>query len=331
MASFETRRSRGSAVLGLALRLTALCVLASLASAQQQPSVRGFAVERFYPSAPGGGWFVMDDLNISGGLGGAVELTSGYARKPLEVTSPDGKTRLTLVSDEAFADAGIAATYERYRVYLNFPIPFLVSGHSGMLGPFQLNAPAVSVGTNPDAVSDPRIGFDMRLWGKPGGLLRLGAGAQLIFPIGDRADYVSDGRYRGMLRFLAAGDSRAFSYAVQLGVHIRPLNDSPAPGSPNGSEFLFGGSAGRRFTVARDWTAIVGPEVFGETAFVSFFTPQQTGVEGLLTTRFERIGHGRNLRIKMALGHGLVQNFGAPQWRVLGGVELFGEFSGHGK
>src|SRR5260370_5888489 len=175
MASFETRRSRGSAVLGLALRLTALCVLASLASAQQQPSVRGFAVERFYPSAPGGGWFVMDDLNISGGLGGAVELTSGYARKPLEVTSPDGKTRLTLVSDEAFADAGIAATYERYRVYLNFPIPFLVSGHTRMLGPFQLNAPALSVGTNPDAVPGPRIGCDIRLWGKPGWLLRLGA------------------------------------------------------------------------------------------------------------------------------------------------------------
>src|SRR5260370_6599760 len=218
----------------------------------------------------------MDDLNISGGLGGAVELTSGYARKPLEVTSPQVQTRLPLVSDEAFADAGIAATYERYRVYLNFPIPFLVSGPSGMLGPVQLNAPAVSVGTNPDGVSDPRIGFDMRLWGKPGGLLRLGAGAQLISPIGDRADYVSDGRYRGMLRFLAAGDSRAFSYAVQLGVHIRPLNDSPAPGSPNGSEFLFGGSAGRRFTVARDWTAIVWPECFGETAFVSFFTPQHT-------------------------------------------------------
>src|SRR5260370_23240438 len=182
-----------------------------------------------------------------------------------------------------------------------------------MLGPFQLNAPAVSVGTNPDAVSDPRMGLDMGFGGNQGGLLGLGAGAQLIFPIGDRADYVSDGRYRGMLRFLAAGDSRAFSYAVQLGVHIRPLNDSPAPGSPNGSEFLFGGSAGRRFTVARDWTAIVGPEGFGETAFVSFFTPQQTGVEGLLTTRFERVGHGRNLRIRMGPGHGLVQTFGDLQ------------------
>src|SRR5260370_17284326 len=159
MASFETRRSRGSAVLGLALRLTALCVLASLASAQQQPSVRGFAVERFYPSAPSGGWFVMDDLNISGGLGGAVELTSGYARKPLEVTSPDGKTRLTLVSDEAFADAGIAATYERYRVYLNFPIPFLVSGPSGMPGPFQLNPPPVTVRPTPAAAPHPPICF----------------------------------------------------------------------------------------------------------------------------------------------------------------------------
>ena len=67
----------------------------------QQP-VQGFALERFYPSAPGGGWFVMEDLNISGGLGGAIELSSGYARNPLEVTSPDGTRRLALVSDEAF-------------------------------------------------------------------------------------------------------------------------------------------------------------------------------------------------------------------------------------
>src|SRR6201993_3371931 len=122
MASFE------SAFFLEAVFLAALVLWpGSIRQAQAQP-VQGFAVERFYPSAPGGGWFVMDDLNISGGLGGAVALTSGYARNPLRVTGPGGAPRLSVVSDVAFVDAGFAGTYDRYRVYFNFPMPVLLSG-----------------------------------------------------------------------------------------------------------------------------------------------------------------------------------------------------------
>jgi hypothetical protein len=131
-----------------------------------------------------------------------------------------------------------------------------------------------------------------------------------------------------MFRFLLAGDSGAFSYAGQLGVHVRPLNDAPAPGSPNGSEFLFGGSAGRKFPLSTSWAVIAGPEIFGETALNSFFSSQQTGLEGLITGRFESTGPGRQLRIKVGLGHGLVQHFGSPEWRVLAAVELFGQRPG---
>jgi len=54
MASFKPYRSCACALLaGLAL----FSFGPSLADAQQQPS--GFAVERFYQSAPGGGWFIM--------------------------------------------------------------------------------------------------------------------------------------------------------------------------------------------------------------------------------------------------------------------------------
>jgi len=328
MVNSKLHRRCGSALPVLAAGLFPLWVMPSFTYAQQP--VNGFAVERFYPAAPGGGWFVMDDLNISGGVGGAIEVTSGYARNPLKLTSPDGTQRLALISDEAFVDVGVAATYDRYRVYLNVPIPFLVTGNSGTLGLYQLNAPALTVGTNPDTVADPRIGVDVRLFGEPGSSLRLGAGAQLIFPSGNRADYVSDARYRGMFRFLAAGDAGAFSYAGQIGVHLRPLNDAPAPGSPEGNEFLFGGSAGRRFSVRSGWTIIVGPEIYGETAFGSFFSLHQTGIEGLMTGRFERTGPGPHLRFKMGIGHGLVQHFGAPEWRVLAGVELFGQRPGYG-
>lgn len=321
MASFERHRDGASAYLAFPVGLLiSLSVWPWLADAQQPP--QGFAVERFYPSAPGGGWFVMDDVNMNGKLGGAIALTTGYSRKPLEVASPDGTQRFTLLSNEAFADVGLAVTYDRYRVYLNLPIPLLVTGNSGTLGPYQLSAPSVNIATNPDTISDSRVGFDMRLLGKPESSLRLGMGAQLIIPSGDRADYVTDRRYRGMFRFLAAGDAGRLSYAGQLGMHIRPVDQSAVPGSPNGNEFLFGMSAARRFPVRSGWAVAVGPEFCGETAVRSFFSGQ-TGFEGLLTGRLEGTGDGPHTRIKMGIGHGLVQQFGAPEWRILFGVELF--------
>jgi len=127
MANFKSLR----ALLGFAAGFFILGAWSSPADAQQ--ITQGFAVERFYPSAPGGGWFVMDDVNISGGLGGAMSLTTGYARDPLVVTGPDRTQRLIVVSNEAFVDVGLAVTYDRYRVYLNFPVPLLVTGTSGMV------------------------------------------------------------------------------------------------------------------------------------------------------------------------------------------------------
>jgi hypothetical protein len=188
---------------------------------------------------------------------------------------------------------------------------------------YQFTAPSVSFGTTPDTVSDPSVGFDIRLLGEPGGLFRLGAGAQLIFPNGNRSDYVTDDKYRAMFRFLAAGDAGKFRYAGQLGVHVRTLNDAPVPGSPNGSEFLYGISGGRRFAEPNGWAVVAGPEIFGETAFRTFFGGE-TGTEALLTGRFEHTGTGRNLRIKLGVGHALVQNFGPAQWRIVFGVEIFG-------
>jgi hypothetical protein len=322
MASFRPPRRRGVASFAFAAGLVFLSAWPSRLNAQQP--TQGFAVERFYPSAPGGGWFVMDDLNISGGLGGAISLTGGYARNPFEVTSSGGAQRLDLVSGESFVDIGAAVTYDRFRFYLNIPLPLTVTGNSGTLGQYQLTAPSLSLGANPDTISDPRIGFDARLYGKPGSLLRLGASAQLIFPSGDRADYVSDARYRAMLRFLAAGDAGRFSYAGQFGLHLRPVEGSLPPGGPNGNELLFGASVGRRFTVRDGWDAVLGPEFYGESAVHSNYTGQ-TGFEGLLTARLERTGDRPHLRFKLGLGHGLVQNFGAPQWRVLASVELVGQ------
>jgi hypothetical protein len=292
------------------------------AHAQQQP--QGFALERFYPSPPGGGWFVMDDLDMQGGLGGAVAVASGYAHNPLVVTPPDGAQRFSLVADEVFVDLGLAATYHRYRVSLNFPMPLLVIGTSGTFGPYQLTGPAVTVPTHPDVISDARVGFDVRLLGEPTSAFRLGVGAQLLIPFGDRNDYVTDGTYRGMFRALVAGDSNRFSYAGQFGLHVRPLDDWPVPGGPQGNELLFGASVGRRISMGSR-TLVIGPELYGETATRST-VGDSTGFEGLVTVRFEDIGE-QHLRVKLGAGAGLAPHFGAPDFRLVVGIELVGRRS----
>jgi hypothetical protein len=282
-----------------------VCAWPSQAKAQQQSE--GFAIERFYPAPPGSGWFVLDDLKMTGRLGGAISFTTGYSND------------LSVISDQAFMDVGVAGTYDRYRVYLNFPMPLVVAGSNG--------SPSLGVSSNPDTISDPRVGFDVRFFGTPAGSLRLGAGAQLIMPSGERADYVTDGTYRGVFRFVAAGDVRTFAYSGQIGLHVRPLNEPSIPAGPNGNEFLFGVGAGRRIPVNQRWEALVGPEFFGETAVSSFFQKEKTGVESLLTGRLERTGDSVNLRLKLGIGHGIIQHFGAPEWRLVFSAEVFGHRS----
>jgi OOP family OmpA-OmpF porin len=305
---------------------------ASRADAQQQQP-QGFALERFYPAAPGGGWMVTDDLDMRGGLGGAVAVSSGYAHDPLRVT--DGVQHLDVVADQASFDVALAVTYDRFRLYLNLDSPIVGKGAPGTVGANVYrtstpsapgNVPSFDISTHPDTIADARVGFDARLIGDPKGPFRLGAGAQLYVPSGNGSDYLSDGTYRAMLRVLAAGNVGLFTYAGQLGVHIRPLDESPAPGAPQGSELLFGIAGGPRFPVDSrgETVVIVGPEVYGESALKSLLGTTSTGVEGLLTGRIEGAGDdGRQVQLKLGVGGGLNPHFGAPEWRFVFALSLF--------
>ena len=304
-------------------------LLSSTSLAQQQPiQAQGFSVERLYGSAPGAGWLVMDDLRMQGELGGVVALTTGYAHDPLRVT--DGTNRLSVVSDQAFADFGFAGTYDRWRAYLNMRVPLAVEGQGGTVGNYVFGSPGVDPGSNPDTLSDVRLGLDARVFGHDGDPLRLGAGAQLFVANGNvvggnRANYDTDGTVRAMGRVLAAGDFGRIVYAGQLGVHIRPLDDSSTPGSPQGTELLFGVASGLRTDLGAQGfgTLIVGPELFGATAFRSVFGTNTTAFEGLMTGRYESPSDsGPQIRMKLGIGAGIDQHFGAPEWRTVFAIEL---------
>jgi hypothetical protein len=305
------------------------------ASAQQQ--VQGFALDRLYQSAPGGGWFVMDTLDMHGGLGGVMCLSTEEAHNPLRVRSKNGSQSFAVVSNEAIVDFGFAATFERLRLYLNLDMPLDVTGNGGTVGAYEFTAPnasqkytpsGVNPSTAPDAFADARVGLDVRVFGSYDGPLRIGASAQLFVPSPNtsQSEYLTDGTFRAMGRVLFAGDIGMYSYAAQIGVHVRPYDATPTPGSPEGSELLFGAAVGRRFGLGekRAMALVVGPEVYGETAFRSFFGAATTGVEGLFTGRVEGTADdGAQIRVKLGAGGGLAAQFGTPEWRVVFGIEVF--------
>ena len=294
------------------------------AHASAQTAAQGFAVERFYPSAPGAGWFVLDTLDMHGELGGAMSLTAGYAHDSLRLRG-SGAEPLNVVSSQAFTGFGFAATYDRLRMYVNFDLPLAIQGRSGTFEGYSFAGPKVDPSSTPDAFSDLRLGGDVRLLGEADAPFRLGASAQLYFPSGTRADYETDHTYRAMGRVLTAGDFGSLTYAGNLGVHVRPLSD-PAPEGPKGSELLFGAAAGGKLSPCASCAQriVIGPEIFGATAFDSFFGSRATALEALLTTRFEGTAEsGATLRLKLGIGAGINAHFGAPEERALISVEVF--------
>ena len=302
------------------LRCIALAALLCAAGVRAQTPVEGFNAERFAPSAPGAGWFVMDSLDMHGELGGALAFSARYAHEPLRVDAG----RVPVVTDSAYGQVAGAITWRWLRFSLGFDFPLAVKGPGVTAGGFQYPAADVDLGSNPDTVSDVRVGLDARLLGEWNGPFRLGLGAQLWIPSGETREYLSDGTYRGMVRLLAAGDVGAFTWAAELGIHVRPRDDGGVPGAPRGSELLFGAAAGAKLFVSEASRTVLGPEVSGATAFAGFFKAETTSAEALLSARWEGTGGtGPQLRVKLGAGLGLGSQFATPSWRALVAVEVF--------
>ncbi len=291
-----------------------LCAL----GARAQTPVQGFNAERLYPSAPGAGWFVMDALDMHGELGGALSFAMRYARDPVQVSGA------AVVTDSASGQIAGAITWRSWRFSVGFDIPVAVKGRSATIGGYQYTGPDVDLGSHPDTLSDVRIGVDTRLLGEADGSFRLGVGGQLWIKSGLEEEYVTDGTYRGMVRLLFAGDVRWLAYAGHVGVHIRPRDDGGIPGAPRGSELLFGVASGAKLPMGETYRAVVGPELYGATAFKGFFKSETTTAEALLSGRIEGTGStGAQLRFKLGAGFGLNSAFGSPAWRVVFAVEVF--------
>ncbi len=302
-------------------RFLLVLALTSSGGAARAADANGYALERFSPAPAGAGWLVLDDLSMHGGLGGALSVSTGFSRRPLHVG--EGSGRLDVVSSQAFVGVGAALTWDRLRLTLDFSSPLRIRGQGGAVDGVVYRSPSVDPESHPDSLGDARLGLDARLLGEAGGPFRLGLGAALLFPSGDREDYQTDGTYRGVFKLLLASDLAPFTLAAHLGFHVRPLDESAAPAYPRGHEVVFGFAFGPRLPLRPGTSLVIGPEVFGATATRGLFSGTTTAAEALLTARLEQgTSDSPLLRFKLGLGVGLHREFGAPEWRAVLAVDL---------
>lgn len=291
-------------------------VLALSATASADP---GFSTERFSPAPAGARFVALDDLATTG-IGGALALTTSYARRPWHVG--EGRTRVDLVRDQAFVGVGASLHAGPLRVSLDLASAVLVHGHAGEAGGARWPGVSVDPASHPDSFADVRLRVDARLLGDARGPFRLGLGAQLWLPAGDRQDFLTDGGYRGVLSVAFAGDAGPFGWAGHGGLHLRPLREPAIEGGPTGSEWVFAVGGGARLPLVAGTMLGLGPELLGATSLRDAFG-KATALEILFGGRLEatRPG-GAVVRVKLAAGTGLTRAFGAPDARFVLAVEV---------
>ena len=313
------------------MRSSRICTGAALAgavamlvagSAPAQTPVEGFALERLAPVV-GSTWLALDALDMPAGFAGAASATFGYSSRPLVVRGSSA----SVVSDQALVDYGFMVSWNRLRLSLVLSQPLHASGHDLTVGSVVWTAPMLSVASHPDSLADARVDATFRLWGDESGPVRLGLGAQLYVPSGNRADYLTDGTVRATGRLQGAGRLGPFDWAGSVGIHVRPLDVGDVAGAPKGSEAVWAVALGVRREVGRVELA-VGPEFWGFTVL----RDGDSGVEGLLMGRVDvPVSAAMRARFKLAVGAGLLSAPGVPEWRSVLSLELVGRVQKSGE
>ena len=298
-------------------RPIALAVLAATASTLAATSVSaqtasGFSLDRFNPSERGSEWFALDSLDLRGHLRPAIGVVGELADSPLVLYNADGSVRSKPVQYQLVLHPGASLVlWDRLRVGFDLPIAAYESGNSGTVS--GVNYPGVGSA----GVGDLRLGADVRLLGEYGDVFRLAAGTQVFVPVGSQSGYLSDGSIRIVIpRVQVAGDVSWFSYAANVGFNYR--NDtSTFGGTPLGSEFVFGASAGAHLL---DRKLLVGPELYGSTVVTngSAFAKTNTPLELLLGAHYLI---GDSVRVGLGVAPGLTRGLGEPAVRYLASVE----------
>jgi outer membrane protein OmpA-like peptidoglycan-associated protein len=298
-------RARAAAGLG---------VLLAASTANAQPAAEGFSLNRFEPAVGGSDWFSAESIDLRGNGRPSLSVIGDYAYKPLVLYDRNDEELATLIDSQLLLHVGFSVNlFDRLRLGANLPIILRQEGttsSTGGTGGRLYQAPTDA------GVGDLRVSLDLRLFGSHRGFIRAAIGGHLFFPTGEQAKYTGDGRVRGAPRAMLAGDIGPVAWAIQGGIHLRPI----MPGSYDdlGNE-AFGVVA---LGVRPHPAILIGPEVYGTSTISNgrFAVTRATPIEALFGAHFTIFD---DWRLRLGAAPGLTQGLGAARFRALVGLEYF--------
>ena len=299
----------------MAISAAIACSLqAAPALAQTTTTVNGFSLNRFEPSGGGSDWFTLESIDFRGNGRPSLGVIGDFAYKPLVLYDRNNEEKETIISQQFLLHAGFSVNlFDRLRLGASLPIVLSQKGNDGQLtgsGNRVFSAPKDA------GVGDLRVGADLRLFGSHRGFIRAAIGGYVFFPTGDQAKYTGDGRVRVAPRAMIAGDLGPVAYAVQGGVHLRPVSDRAFP--EVGNEAWGGAALGIR---PADFV-LLGPEVYGTSTIANgnFGQVRASPVELLFGAHFTIAD---DWRLSLGAAPGLTQGLGSPRFRGLLRLEFF--------
>ncbi len=287
----------------------ALAALATLSpgAARAQSVSRGFALDRFLPSAAGSDWFAGDSLRIEGQLRPVFGISAAYDVDPLVLYNADGSRRATPVKGQLFLRAGGSlSVWERYRISVDLPISPYQSGESAVFNGTSITGPQSG------GVGDLSLALDARILGRYGQPFTLGAGVELFLPTGNSDKFLGEGSVRAMPRVAAAGTASMFMYSAQVGLMLREQRQFA--GVDRGTDLTFAAAAG---VAVLDRRLTVGPEVYGATGvgqWAGNSAFKQFPIEALLGAHYRVTPEWR---LGATGAAGVSKGLGTPSERVL--------------
>lgn len=266
----------------------------------QDAQAQSINVQNFEPAASPYSIFTVDGsrtlspLEVSGGI------VLNYAKEPLVFQSVSTDERRVIVEDQLAADLLVSlGVIDNLEVGLGLPV-YLVNDAS----------------LNNNTIEGATLG-DARLRGKYA-LLQddaLPTGVTLYvdlgFPTGDDEAFTSAGQFFARPGLIVDTEVNKFLFAVNLSANLQQEHSFESV--EVGSSLLY--RAGVEYKI-RDHV-LVGGELYGSTAFDDLFQEEEAPLEGLLGGK---IRTDSGLNFEMGAGGGLVAGYGAPVYRVFGGV-----------
>lgn len=271
---------------------------------------QGYLLDRFDPSERGSEWFAADSLDLRGKVRVAAGFAGAFAYRPLVVES-GGATTTAIVEQSWVVHTGASLVLlDQVRLGFDLPLYAYQTGTTAVVATDFVKAP-----TDAQAFGDVRFGATLRLFGTHGGAVTGAFSGLFYLPTGSPASYTGDGMVRGGGNVAVAGDVGTFTYAANLGLHIRPELSGPAA-EGLGVEVRYGAAAGLRVL---DGHLVLGPEIFGAVVVsnaANEVTARSTPLEGVMGAHVTLGRAWTRFRIGAGAGAGLTRGLGTPRARA---------------